>query len=314
MKKALKLHGNATFTDLEMILENIDDKILFGSEHGLRHPKAIYLVSSMNVYRSFYNFFDEFNKLDYDKNKVCYCHKEITDTLMAYCDDIYHIVKCFIPKDDNSKDDIFADKWISRIYKKEIRDYKERILEYRDSFAKINNRVKHQHGRYSKVKMEYKYGFVDGYFIDGVDEDGAIVPYEGIHSRYEDKYTATSFNKDIVEFILSFIKISDFAKQLIFCIVKKKHGIELKENYPDKFENRKDLYKIISKVAEMKKVYFPNEYDNLVELNINKNEIEFVKPAREAYVNKIYFIKSAKCSTEFVADGISTNWGLPYLG
>lgn len=149
--REIKVCGNYN-TELYNILVDLPRNIIFHNEHELREPLGIYTVSTSRVFRAFIKLLEEFNNPARDLENLDFAHKELLDSMMAYIDDCYLIMKCFYPKSSVSDGILFADKWLKKVDKQIIEDYKKKIEPYRHKVALIVNKTKHNHARYCHIE------------------------------------------------------------------------------------------------------------------------------------------------------------------
>jgi len=294
------------------ILSHIEDEIVFSNEHGLRHPVAIYNLSSTKVYSSFEKIIGELQRKNRDNVLLSDLHLKLVESLTAYVDDVYCIVKCFIPSTRVKSNIIFNDKWLTKIYKNEVSFFKNNITEYRNVFANINNRVKHNHGRYIQIEMKSIVGNSSGFFIDGVDDMGTVIPFEDIHPRFQGAYTATSYNHSIRKLLFSYLAIDYYAADFLYKVVHAEHSMKLKR-YSVEETSSKRLNEIVIEIDKLSKMYFPNEFHDAVEIKQSNREATLVYPARVTYQNKLLQPKNMSFTCKHNGDGYSNSYGIPYM-
>lgn len=307
----IKVHGNYN-TELYNILVDLPRNILFHKEHELREPLGIYIVSTSRVFRAFKRFLEEYKSIDINLECLDLAHKELLDSLMAYLDDSYLMMKCFYPKSLVNEEIKFADRWIKKVDKKIIEDYKEKIEPYRHKIALIVNKTKHNHARYCHTKVSSVYGKVLGYYIEGVTENGVIQPNKEIHQMYREMYTAISYNKDIKDQLSNFFFISHCITETIKTIVFKRYSISI-EDVTRAYDNDNEIIEIIKGVCSLRELFFPDEYnDELPQIVFRDGFVEIRKPAYKSYLNKLIVPKSVKIEAIMSGDGITRSWALPY--
>jgi len=160
-------------TELYDVILDLPHDILFNNEHELREPLGIYNVSFKRVINGFQRILKEIQNSDVNWENIDLCHKELLDSIMAYIDDGYLIMKCLYPKVSVKENIVFADLWVKKIDESFINEYKKKIEPYRNKLALIINRTKHNHARYCHIEMSTNFGKVLGYYIEGVKAKGA---------------------------------------------------------------------------------------------------------------------------------------------
>lgn len=305
-------------TELYNLLNNLSNVPLFHNEHELRHPLGIYSVSSRRVFKSFEDMVSLFNDKKAGNEDLSEAHKEILDSLMAFIDDGYHIMKTLFPKSSVMKERPFANHWLQSVDKmtKDIIDeHQERVKPYRENLAIIVNRIKHNHARYCHVEGNTFFGRVRGYYIEGVTRDGVITPNKEIHPDFEGSLTAISYNWDIKNYMVSFYILSSIIARTFWILVHQRHGIKLTNIFCED-TNDMNILQVCEDIASIPNLFFPDEYNKDIPQIIvqkDKNVIEFRKPAYSSFTKKLPRVAQYKFNTVFTADGVSNSWALPYF-
>lgn len=308
----IKVDGNYN-TGLYNLLVDLPRNIIFHNEHELREPLGIYTVSISRVFRAFIKLLEEFNKSSRSLENLDLAHKELLDSIMAYIDDGYLIMKCFYPKSLVSEKIIFADKWLKKVDKQIIEDYKNKIEPFRYKLALIVNKTKHNHARYCHVETSSIFGKVIGYYIEGIAENGVIQPNKEIHPMFKGMRTAISYNKDIRDQLAILYFISHFIAETVQKILSKNYSISLKEDSCT-YDNDKQIIEIINGVCSLKEFFFPDEYnDDLPQITFSDGIIDIRKPAYKSYLNKLIVPGSMKIKATMSGDGVTKSWALPYF-
>lgn len=223
-------------TELYNLLANIpEDFKFYNGEHKLDTPLSIYHISIERVLKAFEDILENLNK--YYNNSIndkCWSiidanHKELLDSIMSFIDDGYHIMKCLYSKSSVNENERFADKWLEKIDSGIINNYKNKIKPYRKKLALMDNKIKHNHARYYHVECTQRHSRLIstrsvGYYIGGLDEKGAALPDEDIHSLFNGMSTAISYNKDIPELLANIYYISHYTASTINKIIYKEYN------------------------------------------------------------------------------------------
>lgn len=315
IERDINIHGNLN-TELFNILSDIPDNILFYQEHNLRHPLGIYNVSTKRVINALNNFEELLTSFqsDQDFNDLSAQHKELLDSIMAFIDDGYLIMKCFYPKNLVDKDIIFASQWLKKVDENLIEEYQNKLNYYRNKLALIVNNIKHNHARYCHIRVHSKYTSTLGYYIEGVKEGNLIMPHKDIHPTHKGYYTGISYNKDIKSYLVDFYIIASLISTTLIELIKKHHNLNLVINKCSYKENDK-LFSLIKQIKNIPNNYFPDEYNiNLPEINIeNESKIRFTKPSSSEYIKRLYKPKKYQVRVIMSGDGVTRSWALPYF-
>lgn len=305
-------------TNLYNTVSSIPNNFLYNLEHGLRPPLGQYNVSTKRVFDAFEEVINSLNSRDKDYEQINKNHEELLESLMSFIDDGYLMMKSLFPKAAvTKKPPVFADAWLKKVdntTEKIISDYKKDLNPYRDQLSKIVNKVKHNHARYSHLKMATIHGQIHGYFIEGVDAKGSIIPDVDIHPEFNGGYTAISFNKDLKKYFVHFYIIANLISRALYQILDKHHNYKLivgKVNSPIN-DRVLDVFKMVMNLDDL---FFPDEYQSeLPQLILHsKDKIELREEAFKAYKNKLKKYSNAKVDTIHTSDGVSNSLALPYL-
>lgn len=294
-----KKNGNYN-TELYNLLANIPNNFIFyNGEHRLATPLSIYDKSIKRLLKAFedmienLNMYYNINISDSSWNIVNASHKELLDSIMSFIDDGYHIMKCFYSKSCVTKNIIFADKWLCEVDNVLIKNYKKNIEPYRKKIAAIDNKIKHSHARYYQLECCHYYSpnissRAVGYYIGGIDEKGKSLPDEDIHPLYNGMCTAISYNKDIPELLANVYYIAYYITNTINNIISKNNKISINiEKKESSLDSR--IISIFEKVNSIKKLFFPDEYnEKLTEFIIQDNSITIKRPVSKKYLKKLY--------------------------
>ena len=275
-------HANSR---LFSVLNLLPKEILYHKEHGLRHPLAVYNISYSRILKAFKSLLDIFNDKTHDKSNLSYAHTELLNSIIAYKDDCFHILKCFYPKSAVLKNITFADRWLEKADIKRIKQYKDSLFPIIEKTNAIVNSIKHNHGRYGYIEITYPnaIGKVLGYYIQSPDEEGVIGPDLKIHPKSNGWNTAISFNKDIRDHFIIYYFVSELLAKTILGILVKEHSIYLKLN-SIKDTHDELLISIINNIMKLKNVFFPDEYIyDLPQIIYTQKNLELRKPAYESY-------------------------------
>lgn len=311
----LKTKGNFD-THLYNLLMLVPENLYHNYEHRLSTPKTIYSRAKDRVLVAFEEILSLLervkNKEDVDKKDINKCHKELIDSLMAFTDDGFNVLKCFIPKQEEKIESKFANKWLEAIEPSIIKKCSKNVYKYRKRIGLIDNKIKHEHGRYNEIEIEFSYYKVLGYYIDSVNEDGVVLPDKSIHPDYCGKRTAISYNEDIRELIINMYFIAYQFSQTLINILKKRNGISFNYQKCISYDNNRIL-KIFTRISRLDEAFFEDEYFNLPQIIIKDNVIELREKAYNSYVNKLIKPLNYKISTGVMIEdkGII---GLPYMG
>lgn len=104
------------------------------------------------------------------------------DALMEHTEDCENVLRCFFENESQYK--------IST----HVRNYLGATRKYRKHIGLVVNRIKHNQGRVRLVFLAPDAVLIPGYYVEGLDSNGAVGPSIWIH---KDGATAFSFHRDL---------------------------------------------------------------------------------------------------------------------
>ena len=216
----LKIDGNLD-TELFNTLSALDEKYLYYKDHSnLKHPIAIYNVSSSEALTSLENFINVYKSKKNESNyfdQLDSFHKNMLDSINNFIEINYKIFLClFKPSECNLNKKFYYQK----LNDSNVIKFTESIREMRLRFSKINNKVKHDSNRYHHITLKSNLGESIGYFIEEINENQAIRPDREIHKDFNGCATGISYLKDLYDYIFTFFTVGKFASDTIFKIIK----------------------------------------------------------------------------------------------
>lgn len=176
--------------------------------HKLKHPFAIYHQSMSKVFQAFRRVLDavdgfvsfehfqqpkpgEETRPAYDMAEILNAQEELLLALQAHIDDAYQILKALVPRTLPAKP-TFTDKLLEKEKHPTVTQFKNNITPYRDSFASIPNKAKHQTGRLCIFSI-LRPRTIPGYYLGVPDNAGKIVPDPEVYPNN----SARSFYRDL---------------------------------------------------------------------------------------------------------------------
>jgi len=302
--RSIKSNGNYN-TELYSLLNNIQDIKIYNDEHGLRHPLGIYNIAFGKILNSCRKVLDTIKDNEYDKVKYI----AFLESINEFIDDGYNIIKCFYPLNITKSKAIFSDKWLESIDQIGISKYKKIINQYTKQVKYIVNKLKHEHGRITEIKIETKYGGCRGYFLEKYNV-GSLEPDEYIHKKYKNKGTGYSYILDIMKNI----SIVYFICEQISRYLKSVLELSKIRNNIIKDETDNNIELLISDIWNSSNVLFPNEYnEDLFGIRIVIDVLEIRYPAPKYFFNKMLYYDSYKGCIMSSGDGTSSTFAIPYF-
>jgi hypothetical protein len=277
-------------------LRSLPDCALHHSEHKLRHPIGIYSLSLGRVVQAFKAVLDENEKIyqaPTDSNGQCSfetvallkAQQELLDALMAHIDDCYQILKALYPANRNGarKPAHFAYQWLAQANHPTVERFKTQVTPYRETFAPIDNKMKHEHGRLRSIVMRHPAALnvphlrIAGYFVEGIDSHQILGPDQEIH---EGKY-AISFHHDLRYHFVYLYLIGHFLAQALIDVIqieclpsfKPEQHISVAQSEIEEIKN------VAERIAHLPFLFYMNEVTKpvpSVNLRVNNEDIKLI--------------------------------------
>ncbi len=308
-------------------LHSLPDIALQHTDHNLRHPIGIYSISFQRVIQAFQDILTENDKvyyaplkedggIDFNTNLLLKAQKELLDSLMAHIDDTYQILKALYPASRLTKPVSFADKWLEQAKHPTSARFKHLIKPYRDSFAPIVNRMKHEHGPLRALIMcnfdqqQNARQRIVGYFVEGVDKNGTVGPDIKIHGRDR----AISFHRDLRYHFVHLYQVDHFLSQAIVEAINKTYSSHFTPSvYVDGPST--EIINIAEKISQLPFLFFFDEVNKLtptVELSTDYQSVALT-------LNNTSHIKATsllrwRVQISYSGDSVTKSWAMPYMG
>jgi hypothetical protein len=161
-------------------LRNLEGVQLYHSEQGMRHPLEIYATTFGDVMEQTISLIDLVNRasteLPYigDKNPdwqkpIAIATDQWLDAVIQHIDSCKSVLSCFFSQEN------------TKARSKRISAFSKDIEPYRKQVATIVNLIKHKHRFLRIMYFHWVGGFVPGYFVEGVVEEGLMGPDPLVH-------------------------------------------------------------------------------------------------------------------------------------
>jgi hypothetical protein len=180
-------------------------------EYGYRPPKGIYNVALGKILNHFVQVLDELEALmdkqpfratvkpeDRFDSKLLQEYESLLKSITELFDAQMNILQCFYAPAIGKKKNAFWKEMPIDTYWQAIKD------NFFAHTSNIVNAIKHENRQLKFFALFNDYHAILGYFLEGVDEKGRILPDRNIHIPVRSKYdpstgfdTAFSFNRDL---------------------------------------------------------------------------------------------------------------------
>lgn len=307
MKLDFEVFENKANLPAQECLANLPENVqLYHGDHQSRPPLGIYNVSVHQCVSSFTRVLDllldeeSAGKSFYTKDnsawefEILQRYDGLLDALMEHMEDCLNVLLCFFPDKKSRKSDLI------------IKAYEKNVGFYRDHIGRVDNHIKHNQGRLRVVGMRNDAHFVLGYFVEGVDENGVLVPYKPIHGE---KNSAFSFNRDLRFHLAHLFFVSSHLETALESLLP---------SVPRRCtaDGSGEMYSLIQKIANLPRQVFPNEVNldwpklSVVPKNGKTNvTVEFPSISQRCIALR------GKCQTfaKTQGDGVSRSFRVPFL-
>jgi len=267
-------------------LKLLDESFTYHKDHSERHPFSIYSLSIQKVMLSFNAVLDEIDQiytalfnadgnLDYPLKKLPDLQKELLHALQSHIDDCYRILKVIHPYNSNGKER-FVEIWLDNVKHPAYKHFRNAINDYRELFAPIVNKIKHNGGQLRPIMMYSRGGGIVahtvekgiqtfpknarivGYFLEGMQPNGLIGPDCEIH---RDGRTAISLNRDLRYHFANIYRVGDHLRAAIARTVRHFHGKKLPCDVAvNDTASQYDIESIAERVSKLPALFFENEF------------------------------------------------------
>jgi hypothetical protein len=305
-------------------LRSLPTVALHHTDHSLRHPLAIYSISLERVTNAFSSVLDEYNKLSkvpmneddeprLDFDPLITTQTELLESMQTHIDNSYQILKSLHPPilhPPIKKTAHFANQWLAEAKHPSVANFTHLIKPYRDSFAPIVNKIKHEYGRLQAIWLYCPPGLhIGGYFLEGVDKRGTLGPHMQLHGGN----TALSVNRDLRYHFANLYQVDHRLMEAIVAALSKTYNYTFPSSIRVE-ENSESIERVAERISQLPFFFFPDE------VNKPTPTLHFHKDAEnvELTSNVNSFIKVSSPSgkmriiTAYAGDGVTTSWRLPY--
>lgn len=287
---------------------------LYNSDYNKRPPLGIYNFSVGSIWNNFIDVLDEledvldkglFRELsqpDCDQNLLEKLERLLA-SINGHFDDCVTILRCFFAPTISRKK--FEGNSIVDSYTKSVQDYRSHV-------ADIMNHIKHHQGKLRAIFMFTDEYCIPGYFVEGVDETGAIVPFTKLHPWYQGMRTAYSFSRNLKYHLYGVYFISKCLAEAVNMIVGASRTQLSLDHSPPELP-----IKIAERISKLPNRFFADELHaevpsvRIYELENGNIKLKLAYPDNNAIV--ISTSGKATVRRTFVSDGVSLSYGLPYL-
>lgn len=319
-------------------LKLLPEGTAYHKDHTERHPFSIYSLSIQGVMQSFNEVLDEIDRihtalfdsagyLDYRLNKLPSLQKELLHALQSHIDDCYRVLKVIHPFVQTKER--FVERWLQEVKHPAYKDFRNAVNDYRESFAPIVNKIKHNGGQLRPIMMYPrgrgivahtieknirifpKNARIVGYFLEGMQPDGRIGPDCEIHPGGK---TAISLNRDLRYHFANLYRIGHHLRIAISRTVRYFHKIKLPRPVAvDYTASQYDLESIAERVSKLSPLFFQNEFSKVTP------EVKFYRYGQSTDLvvetsdsHRMIWDGEVMIYSEIQVDGVCSQYQIPY--
>jgi hypothetical protein len=302
-------------------LHSLPEIALQHEKHDMLHPLGIYNKSLYRVLQAFQNILDENDKfylalfkdngeINFNAQSLLKAQQELLDSLMAHIDSGYQVLKATYPAERLTKQVPFADHWLEQAGHPSVRRFKHLIKPYRDSFAPIVNKMKHEARVLRCLLMYNERERIAGYFLEGFDKQGVAGPDRKIHPG---DY-ALSLHRDLRYHFVHLYTVGHFLMNALIEAIDKEYRIAL----PSSVYIETSYHEIASLAERISRLPFTFFYDevrkptpNVILMSSNQG-MELLLD--DTSTNHATSMLSWRAQVAYSGDEVTRSWRLPYGG
>lgn len=320
-------------------LKLLPDEVLFHSEYSEYHPYSIYHRSLQKIVRAFKNVLDEMDNISqslldskenftYRLEKLPGLQEELLYSTQSHFDDCYRVLKTLHPPINSTTRN--AEQWLEAAKHPTYKDFRNNVKTYKESFALIINKIKHGGALLRPVVIfargkgvivtDMANGFqqwpknfrISGYFLEGMQPDGAVGPDPEIHQEGK---VAISLNHDLRFHFANLYRVAHHLRSAVVRAVRKTHSIELA--HPGKIEgipHHDELETLARRVSEIPSFFFQNEFRKptpIVNYRHSSRSSELI--LEFPGTRKVVWAGDTSVYGEFQVDAVSNSYRVPYM-
>lgn len=296
--------------------------------YQVRHPGAIFSTTFTETVTSLNSLYKKVNNIqgvgdvcsDKDREELVSLTKDFLLRLTNYFEGNYEVFLCFSPQFPKPPSNIELYKWFkSQNLNSSIESYFLNTDNFLKKYRKILNALKHSSNQlriFQFITTENKTSGL-GFYLEGVNADGAVGPDMELHPLSGDRYTAWSYNLHLKNFYFLIYKIATEAE----LVVKKlcnQHNITLpEESTPLSSPNleilARELFQNISRLNNPAFLHFPQESTEITKIPSITNNNESLTFTEYKSGDSV-IQKGTKAVFNAKGDGFSRTFSLPYMG
>jgi hypothetical protein len=291
-----------------LALRNLDEISLYHVERKCHHPLEIYSFTFNDVIDKTIILVEHLNELSVilphigNKNKnwekkLEYIADNWLDSIIQHIDSCKGVLACFFSVDEEKQKD------------KCIKSFSKQINEYRKEVSTIVNLIKHNQRFLRIVYFHWIGGFVPGFFVEGIVDDGVMGPEPLVHKNSN---TAISFNRSVLVQFCNIFSISSILTQSIYKITKRNPLGGEKFSYKNK-----ELMQLLKLLSLSPVIFFPDEVFKpvpFIRCNVKPNNtvrILFEMPSTK--IKPTTVPKNSHVGLSFRIGEVSLAYKLPYF-
>jgi len=179
--------------------------------YGLRHPGGIFSIQFSDVLAAFNHLAQIINNFqgvgvpcsDDETESLKTSTRTFLFQLLNYFESAYEVFLCFCDRLDKPQPGRPLYRWFSEHgYGNEINPYFLNVDAILGKYRVFFNALKHSSNRIGIFQFlnPQNSGKALGFYLEGIDEKGAVGPVVSLHTKYEERYTAWSYNLHLRNF------------------------------------------------------------------------------------------------------------------
>jgi len=293
---------------------SIDESKIFNLKHELRHPGAIFNITSTYVVKSLSSLIDLYTDEaifeDEDKgtfDTIFDKFRLVIYDWFKFYDSCYEIIACFC--DAGNKPVKFIDRWLKKEAKVNLAEIFDDSLKDDKSLIYLTyNKLKHTSNRIAWANIISEDKRCVGYYLEDQMATNSI-------GSTNDKEFPISLNRQIRNIAYFVYKISDTLLQVLVSHTAA-NGISF--NFSNGIINDSIWHNMINKLTDLPDYYLPTDMDKVVyKPFLDNSSFSFLEDKVNPGTSSVpFWLTENKLSLNFVTggDGYSKSFSHPHMG
>lgn len=278
----------------------------------LRHPGGIFNLSTSYVLDAFLDLLAELENYQSDctegkKTGIAKKFRQLINDFFKFYESCFEVIQacCKIHPFPSEKEPLW--QWLEKNGYEAGKIFFKKLDPDLSHYRKIYNNLKHTSNSIQPICFHKDSFSIAGYYLQSVAIDGSVGPNETIHPKYQNTYSASSYNFNLRKLYYLIYKVSYVLQESLMDHFKQTYNRTLSFNNDYK-ANDKRWSDLNQKISKLPSFYFPNEFNQLVpESTINTGVLMFKMKAISPLDLNRYRVELSESG-----NGFSRSFRLPF--